>query len=217
MNVEYVEGVRMFGEEIEIMADGTGFSPSADRNRAPIADVLRDVLPARGEVLEVASGTGQHVELFCTAFPCLTWHPSEADAAMRRSIAVRLAAMEPKNVAAPIELDVLGAWPDCSVDAVLAINLLHIAAPQVTSALFRGASKVLNRLGVVVVYGPFKRHDRFSSDGDRRFDETLRTRDSSWGIRDMEWMIESAAESSLNAREPVLMPANNYVLVFDAA
>jgi SAM-dependent methyltransferase len=206
---------RLFGEKITPMTDGAWHCPAAERNREPIYEVLARILPGKGRVLEVASGTGQHVAYFAPRFPGLDWQPSEPDPAMRASIEARLARLTLDNVGAPIDLDVLEPWPDIMVDAVLAANLCHISPPEVTLAFFEGAARVLPVPGLVVLYGPFKRGGEHTSQGNLNFDVSLRARDPRWGIRDVEWVVESATAVGLSLREIISMPANNLTCVFD--
>ena len=128
----------MFGEKITPMTNGAWHCPAAERNWQPICKVLTRVLPSDGEVLEIASGTGQHVVHFASRFPRLQWQPSDPDPDMRVSIAARLAQAQLGNVHEPMDIDVLEQWPDIRVDVVMAVNLCHIAPPEVTPAFFRG-------------------------------------------------------------------------------
>src|SRR6186997_227512 len=125
--------------------DGKWSTPSAERNKGPILDVLARVLPRRGVVLEIASGTGQHVIHFAKALSELTWQPSDPDAEFRESIALRVRAEQLANVNPPIELDVTRLpWPlRAAVDAVVCINLIHVAPWSATLALFEGAKALL--------------------------------------------------------------------------
>lgn len=188
-------------------------APAAERNREPIRNVLQSALPARGRVLEIASGTGQHVVYFAEAFPALHWIPSDPDPAQRASIAARTAAAGLDNVAQPLDLDVLGNWPDTTVDAVITANLLHVSARETMSALCRGAAAVLVPGGLLHVYGPFKRAGEHTSDGNRQFDLSLQRRDSAWGIRDVEELLAEADAAGLNHADIVDMPANNLSVV----
>ena len=129
------------------------FAPAAERNKALIAAAISSILPERGMVLELASGTGQHVAYFAEQFPKLEWQPSDVSVGACASIRAYLSASTATNVKAPIELDVLRQrWPVDRVDAILAINLVHIAPWAVTSSLFRGATDHLNDSGVLVMY-----------------------------------------------------------------
>src|SRR6185369_6231991 len=136
----------MLKQRGEKTADGIWSLPAAERNKEPILGVLARVLPSRGLVLEVASGTGQHVMHFAKALPDLTWQPSDPDAELRESIALRVREEQRANVKSPIDLDVTKLpWPLRAADAVLAINMIHIAPWSATLALFQGAEALLSR------------------------------------------------------------------------
>lgn len=186
----------------------------AERNRVPILDVLRRVLPARGRVLEIASGTGQHVAYFAKELPDLHWLPSDPDPAQRASISARIGAAGLANVDEPLDVDVLAEWPRLFVDAVIVANLLHVSPPETLAALCEGAAMVLPPGGVLHIYGPFKRHGAHTSTGNTEFDRSLRERNPAWGIRDLERVVEVAAANQLIRQEVVAMPANNFSLVF---
>lgn len=188
-------------------------APAAERNRGPILEVLRRTLPARGRVLEIASGTGQHVVYFAEALPALEWIPSDPDPAQRASIAARAAAAGSKNVAAPLDLDVLGDWPDLAVDAVITANLLHVSAPEAMAGLCRGAAAALPPGGLLQVYGPFKRGGEHTSEGNRQFDLSLKRQNSAWGIRDVKDLLEEANATGLILAQVIEMPANNLSVV----
>jgi len=130
----------MLKQRGEKTADGKWSASSAERNKGPILDVLARVLPRRGLVLEIASGTGQHVVHFAKALPDLTWQPSDPDAELRESIALRVREEQCANIKSPIDLDVTRLpWPLQTADAVLAINMIHVAPWSATPALFEGA------------------------------------------------------------------------------
>ncbi|MDZ7669643.1 MAG: DUF938 domain-containing protein [Gammaproteobacteria bacterium] len=188
-------------------------APAAERNREPILNVLQGALPARGRVLEIASGTGQHVVYFAAALPALHWIPSDPDPAQRASIAARTAAAGLDNVTEPLDLDVLGDWPDLAVDAVITANLLHVSARQTMSALCRGAAEVLAPGGLLQVYGPFKRDGEHTSAGNRQFDLSLKRQNSAWGIRDVEELLAEANDTGLALADIIEMPANNLCIV----
>src|SRR5579864_6298814 len=146
-------------EDAEVRSEGRLVSPSAERNKQPIAEVLQRVLPRSGCVLEVSSGTGQHVMHFARLMSDLVWQPSECDADCLRSIVAWLAVEGLQNVREPLYLDVHGQpWPIDAVDAVLCINMIHIAHWSATYALFRGASRTLKPGAVLALYGPFRRN-----------------------------------------------------------
>jgi SAM-dependent methyltransferase len=192
-------------------------APSAERNKGPILEVLRRVLPARGLALEIASGTGQHVVHFARALPELRWQPSEIDPLLRRSIAAWIAAERLANVAPPIGLDAERLpWPVAAADAVLAINLVHIAPWSTAQALVEGARRVLRPGGVLFLYGPYRRFGAHTAPSNERFDAELRAQDPRWGVRDMEAVAALAAGAGFALEEAIAMPANNFSLVFRA-
>jgi SAM-dependent methyltransferase len=205
----------MVTQHCDESADGKRWSPSAERNKGPILDVLARVLPRRGRVLEIASGTGQHVMHFADALPDLTWQPSDPDAELRESIAVRVREEGRANVAHPIDLDVTRLpWPVQSADAVLAINMIHIAPWAATLGLFEGAKALLSAGQVLFLYGPYRRFGGHTSASNAEFDRDLRARDAEWGLRDMEAVTDVAARAGFGLAETVAMPANNFSLVF---
>jgi cyclopropane fatty-acyl-phospholipid synthase-like methyltransferase len=204
--------LKQYGEKA---ADGKWSSPSAERNKGPILDVLARVLPQRGLVLEIASGTGQHVVHFAKALPDLTWQPSDPDQELRESIALRVSEEQATNINRPIDLDVTKLpWPLQTADAVVAINMIHVAPWSATLALFEGAKALLSTGHVLFLYGPYRRYGRHTSESNAQFDVALRTRSPEWGLRDMEAVSDVAAAAGFALAEIVEMPANNFSLVF---
>jgi SAM-dependent methyltransferase len=189
-------------------------SAPAERNKGPIIEVLQRVLPAAGDVLEIASGSGQHVEAFAKAMPRLRWLPSDPDPEARASVDTRIRKEGLTNVEPALDLDVLDNWAVSFVDAVVAANLLHISPQQTLTGLCQGAAEILRPGGILHVYGPFKRHGAQTSDSNAEFDRSLRSRNPAWGIRDMERLIEVAHSCGLDNIEINDMPANNFSLVF---
>lgn len=188
---------------------------AAERNRAPILDVLRGVLPPAGLVLEIASGTGQHVAFFAAALPALRWQPSDVSAAHLDSIRAWSGAAGVDNIAPPLQLDVeREPWPVLRVDAIVNINMIHIAPWSAAEALFRGAARALPSSGVLYLYGPFKRGGRHTAESNQRFDERLRGEDPRWGVRDADDVGALAAAAGFEGPQIVEMPANNLSLVF---
>ncbi len=188
---------------------------ATERNRDPILEVLRGVLPPRGLVLEIASGTGQHVAYFAHALPALRWQPSDPSAAHLESIRAWSAASEADNIASPLLLDVQHApWPVAHADAVLNINMIHIAPWSAAEALFRGAARLLPAAGVLYLYGPFKRGGQHTSPSNERFDERLRGEDPRWGVRDLDELAALATSVGFEPGEIIAMPANNLSLVY---
>jgi SAM-dependent methyltransferase len=188
---------------------------ATERNRDPILEVLRRVLPATGLVLEIASGTGQHVAYFASALPALRWQPSDASAAHLDSIRAWSAASGAGNIAPPLLLDVeRPPWPITQADAILNINMIHIAPWSAAGALFEGAARVLAPSGVLLLYGPFKRDGVHTAESNQRFDERLRGEDPRWGVRDLGDVEQLASTAGFHLTEVVPMPANNLSLIF---
>jgi len=205
----------MLKQRGEKAASGKWSSPSAERNKGPILDVLGRVLPRHGLVLEIASGTGQHVVHFARALPDLTWQPSDPDAELRESIILRVGEERVANVRGPIDLDVTRQpWPLQAADAVVAINMIHVAPWAATLALFEGAKALLSTGHVLFLYGPYRRNGHHTSDSNAQFDRDLRSRDPEWGLRDLEAVGDVAGRAGFVLAETVEMPANNLTLVF---
>jgi SAM-dependent methyltransferase len=196
-------------------SDPRRLSPSAARNRGPILDVLRRVLPENGLVLEVASGTGEHAVHFARHLPALVWQPSDPDAGSRASIAGWRDSERLPNVLSPLDLDVMSfPWPVAHADAVACINMIHIAPWTATEALMQGAARILPPGGVLYLYGPYKRKGRHTAPSNAAFDRDLRARDAAWGVRDLDDVATAALRHGLQLRETVEMPSNNRSVVF---
>ena len=205
----------MLRQHGERRADGKWFIAAAERNKGPILDVLARVLPRRGVVLEIASGTGQHVVHFAKAFSGLTWQPSDPDSELRESIALRVRDEQLPNVNPPIDLDVARLpWPLQTADALVSINLIHVAPWSATLALFEGAKTLLPPQHVLLLYGPYRRYGRHTSESNAQFDSDLRAHDPEWGLRDLEAVSDVAGRAGFVLAEIVDMPANNFSLVF---
>lgn len=190
-------------------------APAAVRNAAPILDVLRSALPARGTVLEIASGTGQHAAHFAAALPGIDWQPSDADPRARASIAAWRAHAGLANLREPLDLDVRREpWPVDTVDAIVCINMIHIAPWEAAVALMKGAGGRIAAGGAIVLYGPYRRGGAHTAPSNEAFDADLRARDPSWGVRDLE-AVEALAQAEGFVCEAVVpMPANNFSVVF---
>jgi len=202
-------------EDLNASRDGRLASPSAERNRGAIAGVLSQVLPRSGLVLEVGSGTGQHVVHFAVALPHLTWQPTEQDEDCLRSISA-WAAVEPQaNVWQPLYLDVTDAqWPIEVADAIICINMIHIAPCSTTQALLRGASRILPPGGFLCLYGPYSVAGKHTSASNREFDAQLRAMNSEWGVRDLDAISKEARGSNIELAQTFEMPANNLIAIF---
>lgn len=190
-------------------------APAAARNRDPILNALAGVLPERGNVLEVASGTGEHAIHFARALPGLVWQPSDPDAAARRSIAAWIVSANLPNVLPPIALDAAEAiWPVDTADAIVCINMLHISPWNATEGLMRGAGRILPGGALLCLYGPFIRSGRPLEPGNIAFNAELKARDSRWGLRNVTDVECCAKANGLNLIAVNDMPASNIVIVF---
>jgi hypothetical protein len=206
---------KMRCEPVDVFADGRLVSPSAERNKGPITEILMRVLPARGDVLEISSGTGQHVLHFAQALPHIRWQPTERDADCLTSIASWLAQTPAPNINAPLYLDVHdGIWPVHDVAAVVCINMIHIAPPSATEALLRGAGNVIAHGGILFLYGSFRRKGRHTSTSNEAFDALLKAENPEWGVRDLEDVAQLAAIVGLDLEQTHDMPANNLAVIF---
>jgi len=189
--------------------------PAAERNKEPILTVLESVLPATGRMLEIASGTGQHVCFFAAALPGWRWQPTEPDAESRDAMVARIRESGLANVDAPIALDVHDArWPvGDGLDAILCINMIHISPWSATAALCAGAARHLSVGGLLVTYGPYLENGT-AGQSNLDFDASLKRRNAAWGLRDLDEVTRVAAGHGLARRQVVRMPANNLSVVF---
>jgi SAM-dependent methyltransferase len=190
-------------------------SAAAERNKDPILTVLESVMPQNGSVLEIASGTGQHVCFFAEALPGIRWQPSEPDAAAREAIAIRIGEAGLKNVDPPIALDVSEPiWPVADhYEVVLCINMIHISPWPATHALCRGAARHLRPQGKLVLYGPYLENGK-AVQSNLDFDASLKRRNPEWGLREIEDVTRVANAHGLQRQQIVRMPANNLTVVF---
>ena len=190
-------------------------APATLKNRDPILTVLKRVLPQAGLVLEVASGSGEHASYFAPRLPGLIWQPSAPNADSRQSIRAWREEAAADNLRDPLELDVLShPWPQDRADAVVCINMVHIAPWSVTTALMAGAGRTLEKGGLLFLYGPYKIDGQHTAPSNQAFDESLRSRDGEWGVRDLADIIAEAAANGLTHKETVAMPSNNLSVIF---
>lgn len=196
--------------------DGALTSPAAVRNTGPILTILRAHLPARGRVLEIAAGSGQHALAFSTALPGLDWTPSDPGAEARASIAAWRAAQGPSNLAPPLALDALDptTWPAGPFDALVCINMIHISPWAATQGLMTLAGRALAPGGLLYLYGPYREAGVETAPSNLAFDADLKRRDPAWGLRDVADVAALAQDHGLARTLRVAMPANNLSLLF---
>ena len=199
--------------------DAARHSLAAERNRQPILEVLLRWLPARGNALEFASGTGQHAVHFAAGLPGWTWQPTDPEPSALASIAAWREAAALANLAPPQPLDVMTApWPIAvPPDAIFCANMIHIAPWATCVALTQGAARHLTRDGRLIVYGPFLIDGIATAPGNLAFDADLRQRNPAWGLRSLADVEGAAADAGLVLRDRVAMPANNAMLLFGRA
>jgi hypothetical protein len=177
--------------------------------------VLREVLPGKGLVLEVASGSGEQSLAFARAFPKLLWQPSDPDPAALASIEAWLGSEALFNILPPVELDAGAAgWPIASAEAIVCINMVHISPWEATLGLMRGAGRVLDPGAPLYLYGPYRQQGVPTAPSNEAFDESLKARNPEWGLRNLEDLVAEAGANALALEHVVQMPANNLSLVF---
>lgn len=200
-------------------------APAFHRNKEPMLGVLRNLLAGNDKnILEIASGSGQHGPYFTNALPNLTWWPTDINPAALASIQAWTEHLAATSVKPPQQLDVTGQawrngggfadWP-VAFDGILSMNMIHIAPYEATTGLIEGAAKHLLKTGKLMLYGPFKRQNKHTSPSNEAFDQSLQSRDPSWGIRNLEDIIEIAEDNNLTHHQTIEMPANNLVVVFE--
>ncbi|MBC6980932.1 DUF938 domain-containing protein [Caulobacter sp. 17J80-11] len=191
-------------------------SPAALRNREPILEVLRAALPASGLVLHVAEGTGEHAAWFAAGLPDLTFQPTDPDPTARASIEAWREASGLPNLLAPLPLDAVApqTWPVSRADAVVCINMVHISPWAATEGLMAGAGRVLPAGGLLYLYGPYLEAEVETAPSNLAFDQSLKSRDPAWGLRDLAEVKALAASHGLAFTRRVEMPANNLSVLF---
>jgi SAM-dependent methyltransferase len=198
------------------MEDAKLTSAAALRNRGPILDVLRSILPREGRVLEIASGTGEHVVHFAADFPGLDFQPS--DIAPDRRASIDAHARGHANIRPAIALDTTTDWtsglPAGGFAALICVNMIHIAPWAACEGLIAGAARLLAPGGRLVLYGPYLRAGTPTAPGNLEFDADLRRRNPAWGLRDLDAVTQLAHRQNLGGPDIVEMPANNLCVLF---
>jgi hypothetical protein len=199
--------------------DARLYAPATQRNRGPILEVLRRVLPARGALLEIASGTGEHAAWFAAQLPGLVFQPSDPSPAHRASIACWIASAALANLEAPLALDVTTAdWQASAgipreLAAILCINMVHIAPWAAALGLLHGAGALLGAGRPLYLYGPFRRGGEHTAASNAAFDRSLRAQDPEWGVRDLDAVAAAGDDAGFALEEVVEMPANNLSVI----
>lgn len=193
-------------------------APATARNSAALAQVLGQELPHTGRVLEIASGSGEHALFMARRFTTLVWQPSDIDPEALASIDAWSSEAGLQNLESAIALDAADpAWSMEGVDAILCVNMIHISPIAATEGLFAGAARTLASGAPLILYGPFFEEDTVTAPSNIAFDESLRERNSEWGLRQVSWLDELAGKNGLSRSARYEMPANNLVLVYRKA
>ena len=188
-------------------------APATERNREPILMLLREILPASGLILEIASGTGEHVRFFAESLPQLQWQPSDHDPHGLASITAWTEGQ--RNIRPPLILDASAAtWPIAHADAIFCINMVHISPWEATEGLFRGAARLLKKAAPLYLYGPYLRAGLPTAPSNAAFDVSLKERNPAWGLRELEEVTALAERRGFVLERVIEMPAHNLSLVF---
>ena len=190
------------------------FSQSCENNKGPILEKLKKILVTNKHVLEIASGTGQHATFFSNELPHLAWQPTEIPSQIR-NLSLRLTASQSVNLLPAVELDVdQEEWGVPETEAIFTANSLHIISKESVKNFILQAGEILKKRGRLIVYGPFKYNQRFTSSSNADFDNMLRERSSDSAIRDFEWICDLCESENLFLETDFAMPANNRLLLF---
>ncbi|HEY9763619.1 MAG TPA: DUF938 domain-containing protein [Trichocoleus sp.] len=198
------------------------YAPATDRNREPILQVLQQVLPPTGCVLEMASGTGQHAIYFAPQLHPRRWLPSDPNPIARDSIAAWSSACPIENLLPPLDLDAASPdWPNqaqtvaADITAIVNINMIHISPWSSCLGLMAGAGQILPKGGILYLYGPYRRQGHPTAPSNEAFDRQLRSQNPEWGLRLLEDVVAAAVQQSLALKAVIEMPANNLSVVFE--
>lgn len=192
-------------------------APATERNRDAIAGLLSSILPPSGLVLEIASGTGEHVVHFAGIFPSLNWQPSDPDPSALASIIAWQSEHHNPNMHAPMKIDAAADWDIGHVDAIVCINMVHISPWSATLGLLRNAARILAAGAPLYVYGPYLQNGVPTAASNLEFDQSLKSRNPEWGLRSVEAMETEARNVGFDLTQIIPMPANNLSLLFRRA
>jgi SAM-dependent methyltransferase len=190
------------------------YAPATERNRDAIADILGSVLPATGLVLEIASGTGEHIVHFAQKFPLLKWQSSDPDSIALASITAWTADPTTANILPPLLIDASINWPVDHADAVICIKMVHISPWAATLGLLKNAARILPVGGILYLYGPYRRRGVSTAPSNEEFDRSLKARNPAWGLRFVEDLEAEASIVGMSLERLIEMPANNLSLIF---
>ncbi|TBR58305.1 SAM-dependent methyltransferase [Westiellopsis prolifica IICB1] len=204
--------------------DARQYAPATQRNRQPILEVLTQVLPATGNVLEIASGTGEHAVYFAPRLSPRQWIPSDPNPLHRASITAWRKYLPCESLQPPLEIDVRESiwmveeealFNTSQITAIVNINMIHISPWAACLGLMAGAGRILPSGGILYLYGPFKRDGKHTAASNAAFDESLRAQNPEWGVRNLEDVVTAASTNNLSLLNIYQMPANNLSVVFN--
>ncbi|MBL4800625.1 MAG: DUF938 domain-containing protein [Emcibacter sp.] len=197
------------------------YAPATDRNREAILKVLKGCLPDHGTILEIASGTGQHAIYFVEQLPNHYWQPSDPDLNCRNSISAWWWETQLNNILPPMDINtqadnwpIENSTPPLPVTSMVCINMIHISPWASTVGLMKGAARILPKYGVLYLYGPYKIDGKHTAPSNELFDISLHSRNSEWGVRDLNDVKELAKDHGFGFVKTVEMPANNLSVIF---
>ncbi|MEB3310088.1 MAG: DUF938 domain-containing protein [Snowella sp.] len=195
------------------------YAPATERNRQPILTVLQQLTLPPGNILEIAGGTGEHACFFAPYFAPRLWIPSDPDPTLRLSIEAWRQECKTDNLQPPLTINAMDpVWEvekdNSAIAAIVAINLIHISPWSACQGLIAGAERILPTGGILYLYGPYKQQGNHTAPSNEAFDQSLKMRNSQWGVRDLEAVIEVAEKHGLEFKQIVAMPANNLSVIF---
>ncbi|HEY9706086.1 MAG TPA: DUF938 domain-containing protein [Allocoleopsis sp.] len=201
------------------MTDRRKYAPACERNKTPILEVLKRVLPNSGTILEIASGTGQHAVFFASQLPGIKWQPSDINHEAIASINSWIEHEQLTNIYPPISLNIENYLTEekpalNNIVAMVCINMIHISPWTACVQLMKVANKILSEGGILYLYGPYKRNNEHTAPSNESFDQSLRMQNAEWGVRNLEDVILVAKGENMLLEEIVEMPANNLSVVF---
>ena len=199
--------------------DARQYAPATQRNREPILKILSKVIPSNSNILEIASGTGEHAIFLASKLRSCRWIPSDVSSQALESIAAWKNSCPLDNIELPLLINVAQTgWQQqligSKINAIVNINMIHISPWQACLGLLEGAGQILSDRGILYLYGPYKRDGEHTAPSNAIFDRSLRDRNPLWGVRDLEAVVEAASAQNLTLQRVIAMPANNLSVVF---
>ena len=199
--------------------DARQHAPATQRNREPILKILSEIIQPNSNILEIASGTGEHAIFLASKLESCRWIPSDVNSQALESIVAWKNTCSLDNLELPLLIDVAQpGWQQQlvgrEINAIVNVNMIHISPWQACLGLLEGAGQILPNSGILCLYGPYKRDGEHTAPSNASFDRSLRDRNPLWGVRDLEAVVAAAAEQNLTLQQVIAMPANNLSVVF---